>query len=437
MRFLRTASAFAALGMAAGFGSIAAGPTAGGFTSPDVEWLSYLPFDVGSATGLTIRGDHAFVTSWRSVSVYEISDPKAPTFVTTVPFGFRFENEDVTGNDDLLFFSESLPGDALHIYDISDPSNPTEINSIEGAGDHTSQCILNCEWVMGSDGSITHVGQTPENAKNAELQRDESGAKIDWRKLVGLRGSNHDLELVTENIVMTTPISDDFQVLDVSDPLNPIVLGRGKHPDPSSWLFHSGEWFNNGTDRFIIQQGEQNFNPQCGEGNGPITLFEVNQTPFDAEGNLVADAHERGNKAQAAFLNAEGDPELEAAATAKFPMQATLTDTYAVGNGVYADGSPAVNALGCSAHWFDDQPDFRDGGLIAAGYYEHGTRFLEVTTDGRLLERGYFLPHAGSTSAAYWLDERTVWAVDYTRGIDILEWTGEIVNGSGRIAPAK
>ncbi len=432
MRFLRTASAVAALGLAAvGFGSVAAGPTAGGFTSADVEWLSYMPFDVGTATGLTIRGDHAFVTSWRAVSVYEISDPQNPTFVTTVPFGFRFENEDVTGNDELLFFSESLPGDALHIYDISDPSNPVEINSVAGAGDHTSQCVLNCEYVMGSDGSVTWVGQTPENAKNAEK------IDMDWRQSVGLKGSNHDLELIQENLVMTTPISDDFQVLDVSDPLNPVVLGRGKHPDPSSWLFHSGEWFNDGTDRFIIQQGEQNFNPQCGEGNGPITLFEVTQSPIDADGNLAADAVERGNKATAKFQAAEGDKDLEAIAAADYPVQAELTDTYAVGNGVYADGSPAVNALGCSAHWFDNQPDFRDGGLIAAGYYEHGTRFLEVTSDARLLERGYFLPHAGSTSAAYWLDERTVWAVDYTRGIDILEWTGEIINGNGRLKPAK
>ncbi len=457
MRFLRTAAGMLAAGLVAGLGTVAAGPTPGGFTSTDVEWLSYVPFDIGTATGLTVRNDLAFVTSWRAVSVYDIKDVRNPQLLSTVPFGFRFENEDVSGNDELLLFAESLPGDTLWIYDITDPSNPVEIAGIDGAGDHTTQCILDCTWTMGSDGSVVYLGGTVESVKaDARLIRQcpegavydevgncvldgevvEGGAELDWRKLVGLRGSNHDVELIQQDLVMTTPISDDFQVLDVSNPLDPVVLGRGKHPNPGPWLFHSGEWFREGQDRWILQQGEDNFNPQCGEGNGPIVLFDVLKSPIGEDGELAKGTLEQGRKATEAFFNAEGDPELEAEATLKYPIQTQLTDTYAVGNGVYADGSPAVNALGCSAHWFDDQPDFRDGGLVAVGYYEHGTRFLEVTGDGRLLERGWFLPHGGSTSAAYWLDERTVWAVDYTRGIDILEWTGEIVDGYGRVAKA-
>jgi hypothetical protein len=33
------------------------------------------------------------------------------------------------------------------------------------------------------------------------------------------------------------------------------------------------------------------------------------------------------------------------------------------------------------------------------------------------------VPYAGSTSAAYWLNNDIVYAVDYTRGIDILRFT--------------
>lgn len=381
------------VGLTAVVASTAAGPTAGGFTSDDVAYVDYVPFEIGSATGVNIIGDLMYVTSWKNMSIYDISDHRSPQLLSITPIGFEFENEDVTGNEELLFISESLPNDILHIWDVRDPSAPVEIKQVQGAGNHTSQCILNCEYVLGSDGDITHVGQTVENAMNAELL-DEN-----WHQLVdGIPGGVHDVEIIKEGFILTTPISQDFHVIDVRDPLNPVVLGRGKHPAPADWLFHSGAWFNQGTDRFLIMQGEQNFQPRCGEGNGPIVLYEVTNSPFDP---------------------ATGEPN-------GTEFEAEIRDTYSVENGTYQDGSPAVNALGCSAHWFQASPDFHDGGLVASGYYEHGTRFLQVTDDGRLLEAGWFLPYGGSTSAAYWVDRRTIYAVDYVRGIDILEWTGDI-----------
>ena len=66
---------------------------------------------------------------------------------------------------------------------------------------------------------------------------------------------------------------------------------------------------------------------------------------------------------------------------------------------------------------------------MALGYYEHGTHFLKVAGDGDIRRVGYFLPHAGSTSAAYWLNRRVVYAVDYTRGIDILRYNGAGTDG--------
>jgi hypothetical protein len=105
-----------------------------------------------------------------------------------------------------------------------------------------------------------------------------------------------------------------------------------------------------------------------------------------------------------------------------------LLDRYRVQNGTYAD-VPAVNALGCSAHWFEVHPTWSNGGLMALGYYEHGTHFLKVTNDGQIRRVGYFLPTAGSTSAAYWVTRNIVYAVDYTRGIDILRYTGNGTDG--------
>ena len=96
-------------------------------------------------------------------------------------------------------------------------------------------------------------------------------------------------------------------------------------------------------------------------------------------------------------------------------------------NGTVADGNPVVNApFGCSSHWFTAHPKWKDGGLIAAGFYNHGTRFLKVDAKGKISEVGSFLPTGGGTSGAYWVNDRIVYAVDYQRGFDILKWNGKI-----------
>ena len=106
-----------------------------------------------------------------------------------------------------------------------------------------------------------------------------------------------------------------------------------------------------------------------------------------------------------------------------------MIDRYRVENGTYVDGAPAINALRCSAHWFETHPAYKDGGLVAIGYYEHGTHLLNVSGQGESTRKGYFLPHAGSTSAAFWVNRNVIYAVDYTRGIDILRYNGPGTNG--------
>lgn len=136
-------------------------------------------------------------------------------------------------------------------------------------------------------------------------------------------------------------------------------------------------------------QGEKNFEPRCEEGQGPIMTYRK-----------VED-------------------------TNRF----RLVDRYRVENGTYVDGAPAINGLGCSAHWFEVHPTWKNGGLMAAGYYGHGTHFLKVSQEGHIKRVGYFLPNAGSTSAAYWLTRKVVYAGDYTRGIDVLRYNGPGTHG--------
>jgi len=102
-----------------------------------------------------------------------------------------------------------------------------------------------------------------------------------------------------------------------------------------------------------------------------------------------------------------------------------LIDEFRVANGTYTDGNPAAGAFGCTTMWFDDHPAFRDGGLVASAFFEHGTRFLSINKKGRISEVGYFMPAAGSTIAAYWITDEIVYAIDIYRGIDILKFDAE------------
>jgi hypothetical protein len=370
----------------------------GGFTSDNVEYEGFFRSekmgDLGqpvpanpeilTATGANIREDYLYLTSWKNISIYDISKPLNPRLMDIEPLGFKFENENVATNGKILLFSESLPGDALHVYNVANKENIRKMATVEGAGDHTTTCILACRWAYGSGGSITDL----RDPKNPKLKSQN------WHQITGLNADGaHDMDEYKDGFLITSPISDDFQVLDVRDPLNPKVLRTGAHPQPEDFLFHSGTWPRTGEDKFVIMQGEQNFQPQCDPGQGPVMTYD---------------------KVEGA---AQGEPDF------------VLKDTYRVENGTYVDGAPAINALGCSAHWFEVHPTWKNGGLMALGYYEHGTHFLKVADDGQITRKGYFLPNAGSTSAAYWINRNIVYAVDYTRGIDILRYTGPGTNG--------
>ncbi|HYO61889.1 MAG TPA: hypothetical protein VEU29_08325 [Actinomycetota bacterium] len=369
-------------------------PTPGGVTLGPVEYVAYIPFDNSTSTGVSIHKNYMYLTSWKAISIYDISDPENPTQTDSLPVGFMFENEDVeiTPDANYLFFSETLPDQQLHVYDIEDKTNIQLVTTVEGAGDHTFTCLLKCKWGYGSEGTIINLAD-PADPKMVAAQ----GSEGSWHTKIGLAGGAHDVTEVKPGFAIISTLSGPLMYIDATDPVNPKVLGLGEKPT-EAYLFHSGEWPNAGTDRWMLMQGEQNFQPRCDpEANGPFLVYDT-----------------QGWQNTRTFK---------------------LSDEYAVQNGTFTDGNPPANGLGCSAHWFESHPTFDNGGIVAMGYYEHGTRFFNITSKGKIQEAGVFLPYAGSTSAAYWASKSPkndlVYAVDYTRGIDVLRYTGKAIDGGG------
>jgi hypothetical protein len=359
-----------------------AGPGPDGITSDDVEHVAFIPFEVGTATGARVIGKYLYVTTWRSFSIYDISDPVAPVRLSTTPFAgndgepspIKFENEDVATNGKVMIFSEELPDPTLHVWDVEDKTNPVQIAALVGAGQHTMSCILDCKWLYGSDGNIIDLRDPTKPVLMKEKWTDGMPAS-----------GGHDINEVAPGFVMTS--SNPILVLDVKDPVHPKLLATSQEQE----FVHSNQWPRNGTDKFALTSGETwvgGLQSQCKATSAGVSTWDTTNWRKTKTFKKV--------------------------------------DTWRPKAGTYTDGSPVINApFGCSSHWFQQHPTFHNGGLIAAGFYNHGTRFLQVDPKGKIKEVGYFLPNGGGTSAAYWITDRIVYAIDYQRGFDVLKWNGK------------
>jgi hypothetical protein len=363
----------------------ALGPSAGGISSDNVEFIKNIPLSIDGVGGLVV-GDYFYTNDQNKVMIFDITDPVNPEMTGFVPMPQEvlFSREDIDGNGDILVVpntvipnpNETEPSKRVgstYIIDVEDKSNPTIVAQLNGSAQHTMSCILDCKWAYGSGGNIVDL-RNPRKPKLVEER---------WGDGLPAQGG-HDVNEVAPGIVLTS--TQPIMLLDArKDPRHPKLLATGSNQDGR--FIHSNDWPNKGKDKFFLAGGEQNFQPRCNERNGAFMTWDASKW--------------------------------------RRTKTFTMIDEYRVKNGTYADGSPAVNAVGCSSHWLESHPDFKNGGLVAAAFFEHGTRFIDVSSKGKITEVGYFMPHGGSTGASYWITDEIVYSVDYTRGIDILRFTGK------------
>lgn len=366
-------AAVALVCVVAGLASAQAGPSVGGLSSDNVEWVDYVPFDAGTASGAKIIGKSMYVTSWRNFSIYDVSDPLAPVLLSNTPFGFAFENEDVDGTDKIMIFSEELPNESLHVWDVEDKTNPVEIAVLAGAGQHTMSCLYNCKWLYGSDGFII------------DLRDPAAPVKLDKLWTEGLPGTNyHDVNEIAPGLVLTS--SDPMLLIDTKDPASPKLLATA---EPMGEFIHSSKFPRGGKDAFALSTGETwipGADVQCNDSSGGFTTW-------DARGWRKSHTLRR-------------------------------IETYRPPSGTVTNGHlPSGTTFGCSTHWFEPHPDFNNGGIVAVTFFNHGTHFMDVDKKGHITDKGWFIPHAGNAAAAEWLTDEIVYSIDLQRGFDILRFT--------------
>jgi len=385
--------------LAAAATGASAGPGPGYFASDNVEWISVNPVHTGSSGGRLHEG-YFYVTDPRGVYIYNVANPASPVLTGSLPAAqigtqTALSQEDPDTNGKILLIDALNPAAAgngyrLLVVDVSDKSAPEVIGSL-ATTDHTWTCVADCTYAYGRTGGIIDLTD-PTSPKQA----------ANWKSTVPGSGYTHDFTEVASGRLMSAGQPSFY--LDTTTPASPQKLTTIKSSFPSLG-YHSAMWPREGQDKFLIMgteiapTGATNLAGSDCQGDGEIATYDTS-----------------------AVLAEELD-EAENPDGVWGPADFAKVDSWEIsGSGTYSDGRAPFHTLYCS-HWFDTHPDWNDGGLIAMGHYDFGTRFLKVDEAGDITEVGWFQPVGGYTASAYWITKEIVYVLDYRRGLDILRFT--------------
>ena len=291
-----------------------------------------------------------------------------PVSTLPIPQTPYFAEEDVDTNGKVLLIGTLTK---LFVFDVRDKTKPTLTATMDGGDEHTISCVLDCTWGYGSYGEIVDL-RDPATPKKVG----------DWTTaLKAGPGTQHDVTEVSPGIVMTSTVR--MWLLDArKDPAHPKVIAQGQNKD--NRFIHANLWPRGGKDKLLLVGGETS---EAGTGASC------------------------SDPAAGAFMTYD---------TTNWKQTGTFVrrDSYRPPTGAAPAGGATYETY-CS-HWFTPRPGWKDGGDLAVGWYEHGTRFLSIANSGTIKETGWYLPAATTSSAAYWITKDIVYVLDYQRGLDII-----------------
>jgi len=418
--------------------------------SGNVEPLATIP--LGKPIGARFRDDLMYVTGTDGVSIYDVSQPALPVSKGALPLP-HFENEDVDMGGDILLVSND-PSEGvgiLYVIDVSNPSLPRLRGAlandfIDDAGlvslltfgvveyplepgtGHTVSCVKpDCSWayMAGTSHGITIV-----DLRNPDQPRVAGKFKPD---ITGL--ATHDVQMDKQGLAWIVG-AEGTAAYDVTDPLKPRRVARsdeniknsGQLGVPTIPVFEIGGDGENPIDLIhhnSLRLGETGGGHQ-GTKVGGVRTRPFRQVPgktYPAGGNspflgITEEDYNRPTCKGAGEFQTWGIGERARNGT----LPVALLDRYQTELNALVEGRGWAPVTGlCSAHYFD----YRDG-IIAQGWYEEGTRFLDVRDPTDIKQVGYWVPTKGETwSVLFPPTDPTgeiVYALDFARGIDVLRF---------------
>ena len=377
---------------------------------------------------------------------YDISNPTLPKPLATLPLP-NFQNEAMSlgerpdGTKFLIIGFDIYgvtPQDQkaaldyeLVIIDVTNPAAPKLRGRVKTESSaHTVSCVTqSCELAYTSGAyepffnpidltDLDNPKQLPKIYSLAEEGHDwdADDAGIQWH--VGTKGA---------------------VAYDVTEPLKPVPLNSSNTAGVDTTDF-AGKPYNN----FILHNS---IRPNA-------TAFQADVAPSLGAGNVLLITEEDYVHVSASGAGRCGQyegafstwhiPHLDAqryAAENPAGVNLVSADRKAYGKGsiapldlwnteLLASGTTTPAGAFCSAHYFDYHQD----GIVAQGWYQQGTRFLDVRDPANIKQVGYFFTGALETWGAYWVPEYDaagiqtgkktdlVYTNDAVRGIDILRF---------------
>jgi hypothetical protein len=211
----------------------------------------------GWASGIVVDDNTAYVADLNfGVQVIDVSDPAAPALVGTIPTG-GFARELTAWGDHLLVGTEYGSGGLLEILDLSAPGGPAPVGVVDLGEDIPTEILvrsglayMTCRSFDGESGTFRIIG----------LQDPTAPVEM---ATFPTTGSTKGLELDGTHIHVGDS-SGRVLVLDVSNPTNPVQLGRVLVPGPGDLVR---------TDSGILvsdARGLRVYPPQC---PGPVPVL--------------------------------------------------------------------------------------------------------------------------------------------------------------------
>ncbi len=406
-------------------------------TSNNVHHVTNVPDTLGISGVFSPSAPYFYVSSTKSISVYDVSDPRAPK-LTGILDNLVFENEAMNYGErtnadgsvtrfvlvgvDLTQASSSDPQhnnpeghNEVIVVDVTDPTDPY-IRSRTPAltSTHTVACVdvRNCTtaYTAGSKGvsgkgefsminlsALNRPVEVDADKATAGLQAFRSPAAGPGGTLV----AGHKWNFDNAGYGFHTG-GAGTAVFDVSRPRAPkLVTTTGAQGVEPGWndFIHHNSW----------RPNARAFKPQSAPAlaNGNVLLI----TEEDYENTDCATA---GSFQTWKIQTLNGTP----SAVVHLDRINPVTEG---GGGI----SPPVDAF-CSAHWFDYHPS----GIVALATYAGGLRLIDVRRPQDLTQYGYATAGASQVWDAYWAPKRNtageavgssnlVYTVDLVRGLDV------------------
>lgn len=410
---------------------LAADGTAAPLQSDRMTSLASEPGQAG-ISGCFMQTAPLFVTSGLDqLQVWNVSKPAAPRLVGRLPHAV-FENEAMncgerrtkTGTKRFALIGVDLyqasPDDPQHVnglenelivVDVTKPSAPTIRSRTPGStSTHTVACATprDCTWAYsagdGSDGRYS-IFDLRNLDKPRELDRDpdKEGLQNFASPGAGHKWNFDNAGYATHNGYEGTAL------FDVRRPARPRLVtttgaaGRGEDPDYPGW----NDFIHHNSFRPNAKAFRAGAKPSLRNGNVLLVTEEDYENPdCSTAGSFQTWWVKRLDGTKGAIVPLD---KVELADLGNFP-------------------SP-VGAF-CSSHWFD----YRQGGLVAAGFYGGGTQVLDVRNPRDIKAYAHSIHGASEVWDSMWVPRykdgrmtarktQVLYSIDLVRGLDVYRVT--------------